>query len=128
VQSLVNLSAIHVPAVKFESDQLWVRDAACNGSQLRVDVRLFFFALSGEEVMDPKTEEFLTTSFTNQKVKYASPFKPELVKEIDSSQGMSHSKLSRSYNIFFGRPPICQIKEVKAVRTRKLVHLTFKCT
>ncbi|KAG0622381.1 hypothetical protein M758_3G093100 [Ceratodon purpureus] len=87
VHSLVNLSATEVPPVKFQADQLWVRDAAFNGSQLRVEVRLFFFPLSGE-VMDFTTQDWLTRSFTNQKIKYTSPFKPELVKDIENSQGV----------------------------------------
>lgn len=86
VHSLVNLSATETPTVQFQADQLWVRDAFFNGSQLRVDVRLFFFPLSGE-VMDSTTEDWLTRSFTEQKVKYTSPFKPELVTDIESSLG-----------------------------------------
>jgi hypothetical protein len=98
VHSLVNLSASQVPPVNFQANQLWVRDAAFNGSQLRVDVRLFFFPLTGE-VMDHTTENFLTRSFTDQQVKYTSPFKPELVTDIETSQGMYHILVMYKYHI-----------------------------
>lgn len=75
-----------VSNIKFETDQLWVRDAFFNASTEKAVVRLFFFPLLGD-TMDKATESFITRSFTLQKVAYTSPFKPDIVQDISNSQG-----------------------------------------
>lgn len=84
--SLKNLTAHEDPPLKFEDEQIWVHDASFNGTLMRVEVRLYFFSLD-QETMDPITANFITRSFTLQKVKYYPPFKPEIVKDIQNSQG-----------------------------------------
>ncbi|XP_024362406.1 leucine-rich repeat receptor protein kinase HPCA1 isoform X1 [Physcomitrium patens] len=83
--SLKNLTQHENPPLQFEDEQLWIHDASFNGSLLRVEVNMYFFPLVGES-MDRVTADFITRSFTLQKVKYYPPFKPELVKAIQNSE------------------------------------------
>jgi len=62
-----------------------VHEAFYNGSE-SVDVRLYFFPLEGD-VMDPNMQIFIKESFTQQKISYSSPFKPEIVTDVSPSQG-----------------------------------------
>ncbi|KAG0553800.1 hypothetical protein KC19_12G040100 [Ceratodon purpureus] len=91
IESLAKLASM-----TFERDQLWVKEAFLNASTQKANVMLLFFTLDGA-VMAPHLEDLITRAFTLQKVKYGSPFKPEIVNEIIPSQavGVLHHGLGK---------------------------------
>ena len=70
----------------FVRDQLWVSQAFLNATTQKATVTLYSFPLTGD-TMDKPLQTLITMAFTQQKVKYNSPFKPEIVQEIIPSQG-----------------------------------------
>lgn len=72
--------------------QIWVYNAFFNASltdTLKAQANVYIFPLSGHNVMDSVTEEFIMRSFTSQKVRYSSPFRPNMVVAVQSSRGKS---------------------------------------
>ncbi|KAG0563566.1 hypothetical protein KC19_8G041600 [Ceratodon purpureus] len=87
--SLSNLISQNNPPLKLEETQIWIKNAFFNETQVdtsKVQAKLYIFPLAGSVIVDQLTEDFIKTSFTYQKVTYASPFKPEIVIGIEPSR------------------------------------------
>lgn len=74
--------------IPVERNQIWVYNAYFNESlidTLKVQANLYIFSAKGN-VVDSVTEDFITESFSSQKVKYGSPFRPLVVVGVQSSR------------------------------------------